>query len=817
MSEEIAASEKHRPPRQPFKWGFARSAGVILALMLVGEAVGRLAGGLWDGEWVGRDFLLLAFFFFAAGWVFLTRAAVVRFFRAMQTGVMLVALSLSAVAVGVLVPQIEGFEDPAQRVTPQNHESQFRQFLWAEGYFFYHLRNLYGIGMPEAQMPPGAVDKLAAFGKKYGFEEEENRRKRMEAAFTGQAKTAEIRELIDANEDSFRRFFDVATALHLNRTYKSSWFATLMLLLGVGIFANTFRGPWRSRLGIRRVGFFVTHLGMLTLLVGGGISNWFTVRGLLELDLRKPPQNRFYMFYRTDKLAEMPFHLGLERFGRQDWKQLQVEFAHAGFSSAAPTYTLWPGRTIDLDFYEDGGVDRPGLRLRVLELFQRAKAGGNRFFELDPAEGGLGPMVHLRRSGRFPEDPEHAPHPGHSADENRFDELIPCLPKIESLRYVFDPAWKFRLAAEHGDEDPELMRGLFPADEPLGKLHMRLTTGGDPEALSRPVHLGDSFDAPGGYRIEIQNAYANFIFDKELGHVDPGTPLAEQLPRNPAVFCRIVSPDGEESEERKVLELIDSESTGLQQRYRFPDLVLGFEWDFWSAPGPPRYFLHWGDAGEAWLVGEDGSLQEALLGMPLGLPGDTRIVPETFSENAGFEQEIEFLAPRPPAEGVDVDFYARDARGLLLEVTRWPGTEREEVHEVRLATNPERLTLSNTWRPPDDSFEILFFENTSMMPFEWRSVLSVWEEDASGRLAKVDAGPERDREIRVNDYFKYKGYRFFQTDANPKFPTYSGIGVVFDPGIPVVLTGMYTIILGTVLAFLVRPIVLARSKRRQAA
>ena len=38
------------------------------------------------------------------------------------------------------------------------------------------------------------------------------------------------------------------------------------------------------------------------------------------------------------------------------------------------------------------------------------------------------------------------------------------------------------------------------------------------------------------------------------------------------------------------------------------------------------------------------------------------------------------------------------------------------------------------------------------------------------------------------------------------------MGVVFDPGIPIVLAGMYAIIAGTVLAFLVRPIV--RSRRR---
>ena len=102
-------------------------------------------------------------------------------------------------------------------------------------------------------------------------------------------------------------------------------------------------------------------------------------------------------------------------------------------------------------------------------------------------------------------------------------------------------------------------------------------------------------------------------------------------------------------------------------------------------------------------------------------------------------------------------------------------------------------------------------------PFDWRSVLAVWEPGPDGRLTKVDAGSKKEREIRVNDYFTYRGYRFFQTNATPEDPTYSGIGVVYDPGIPIVLLGMYTIIAGTVLAFLVRPIVTARRRKEASA
>ena len=149
-------------------------------------------------------------------------------------------------------------------------------------------------------------------------------------------------------------------------------------------------------------------------------------------------------------------------------------------------------------------------------------------------------------------------------------------------------------------------------------------------------------------------------------------------------------------------------------------------------------------------------------------------------------------------------------------------------------------SLANIWISPDESFYIRYYENDAGFPFEWRSVLAVHEHECqlpawrrflggftrgfAGRndhldagcdldkLVRVDAGDERAREIRVNDYFKWRGYRFFQTNADPRNPRYSGIGVVYDPGIPIVLIGMYLTIFGAVVAFVLRPIFSSKNR-----
>jgi hypothetical protein len=62
-----------------------------------------------------QDWVFTTFLSCAVVCVVLTWAPIRRFFLSMQTGVSLVALATLAVTLGVLVPQIENFEDPDER------------------------------------------------------------------------------------------------------------------------------------------------------------------------------------------------------------------------------------------------------------------------------------------------------------------------------------------------------------------------------------------------------------------------------------------------------------------------------------------------------------------------------------------------------------------------------------------------------------------------------------------------------------------------------------------------------------------------------
>ena len=791
MDAEAAA------PRKKFKWGFLSASAVIAFVVVVGELIARLIGDLplrleAGGGLERRDWLVIAFFACTAGWAWLSRGPVLRFLRSMHTGVSLIVLSVLAVIAGVLVPQISSFEDPRMRVTPANYEQEYSAFRWAEGYFLYHMLHLYGIGMPEAEIPAPALASLDRFGRVYGVEERENRGKRMEAAFSGQKKTNEIRAFVDKHDSKLRKAFDIATALQLNRAYKSGWFATLITLLGLSILANTFTGKPRSWFSMRRIGFFVTHIGMLVMLVGGGVSKLLTKRGIMHVDMRDAPMNTYWLHFDRAQETELPFYVGLERFARKEWKQISVEFPGENFTSNPPSWTVWPGWSRELDFVDDGqGGLRPRVRIDVREVYDRARIDADLVEASDPSENGI-PIVDLKLLTATD---------GDEGIEERDAALVPGVPNWASLS---DPDWEFRLAAGYGEFDLDRIVSSFPTEtSPVGLLFARDLVGGEATDRAFEVTRGAELDVPGDYSVQVVDVIPNYILARDGERVEVG----ERFPKTPAVVLEIAGPDGER-ERRVVRQEIDPVSMGLQQGYLYSNLLLAFQWDEWTAPGPPRYIIHWGPDRVARLIDENGAVREVSAGDALPIDARTRVLAEDFFVRGVVNRDVVFEEPHQPDPGeVDEDFYARDDRGVVLGITTDPGTPDESTEVVRLVTGGD---VESSWNSEDGRMFVHFFENTAMMPFEWRSVLSIWEPGPDGTLQKVDTGSERDSEIRVNDYFKYKGWRMFQTNADARFPTYSGIGMVYDPGIPIVLIGMYTIIAGTVLAFIVRPIVRGR-------
>ena len=146
--------------------------------------------------------------------------------------------------------------------------------------------------------------------------------------------------------------------------------------------------------------------------------------------------------------------------------------------------------------------------------------------------------------------------------------------------------------------------------------------------------------------------------------------------------------------------------------------------------------------------------------------------------------EVFFDASNPPAARIEVD-----------------GPEGKQEFVLAAAELADSATYAKRIR-------LTMFENTAELPREWKSKLEFLQKNAAG----TDWEIKNTQTIRVNDYAKFSGYRFFQTDANRAFPGYSGVGIVKDPGIETVLVGLYAVVFGVAYVFLVKPLIL-RFKR----
>jgi len=232
----------------------------------------------------------------------------------------------------------------------------------------------------------------------------------------------------------------------------------------------------------------------------------------------------------------------------------------------------------------------------------------------------------------------------------------------------------------------------------------------------------------------------------------------------------------------------------------FPELAFTFEWDDWAAPAT----AHW----EFFFL-DDGRLPVA----PAGAPGELRArAPDEAVELVAGWRATPGTVLRRAIEGEIIepvagsDFFDGTPGAVRLRAASPDGSEEF----VLSAAGQGAWHLLHYPGPAGAQRTLLvrFREDRDDMPLEWRSRLSVLRpagEDGGGVLTAATG------EVRVNDYFTFDGFRFFQTNADPRRPDYSGIGVVYDPGIELVLLGMWMIMAGTVVAFIIKPLVLRRT------
>ena len=279
----------------------------------------------------------------------------------------------------------------------------------------------------------------------------------------------------------------------------------------------------------------------------------------------------------------------------------------------------------------------------------------------------------------------------------------------------------------------------------------------------------------------VRDIDGSFIHDATVEH----PPFEDAT--NPGVLLKITNSSGD-VEERWVLQHKDHQPPAI-----FDHLNFEFVWNAWTAPGGEKWWLFQLPNGDCQIAlsGDIQSLRPLEHGGDFALSDGSKVRLADAEISAVLDKEIR------PLEGVD--FFNPAAGAVTIRATTPEGVE---VFNLQAENDGDWRDIRYTGADGQPRIALLHFHTDQRdMPLEWQSKLSMLEE-VDGEWQPVATGA-----IRVNDYFYYKGYRFFQTDARPDDPTYSGIGIVYDPGIEVVLLGFYMVMFGTFIVYFINPLV----------
>ena len=831
--------------RRRFRWSFRSGLLALLGLILWSEWALHLVRNAQASPLTAV--LLFVTLLPAMGLLVYRFRLVFDFFRSVHVGVTNLSLIGLGAICGVLfqqenpdAPVPEGAVEALAEAAANGDQAgwprevrraygEYQDFRTAQAFFTYHLLNamhLRGVmGFDDAPGDPAEIERslenlrqrLPALRDRYGPEFTIAVERQSEVGLTTRAKNAEIRVLESKWEDLWFSTFVWADRLDLRRAYRSDWYSVLWGVLFLGVLSNTFRGGWRRLLKWQKWGFVVTHAGVMLVVLGGFHGRISERRGILELHIgessgvfslfKTAPDGSHTMRFSEPSLLFAdgePFEIRLDEFRADHHDVLDVIYAVRGENGALerkefdledPKIRVFAGKSANFDWGQLGDERRAWMRLEVVDHAPKSRHR----FELRAAQPGESAMPLARVSVT-------------GADGVTRDRVIADLGLGDDVVFHDPPSGtktRLRSVADRSEAEALLEEGRTPPAWGELRLPPRAIDE-QPQVLAVSPGTRGSFRLDGrDYGIEVLQVLPDFhtLMDREAGRIaelpEPSRVLADLA----AAELLITGPDGDE-ERRWVLQ-----QDFPRDDLRFPELALLFRWSTWGGPADTRVELFaTPDELLGGYAGDASSLRTVAAGTAFEIADGNRLVVDqafvagTAEDDFEAVESADFFDPLPPSVRI---------RATILDRAGPEAGWSERVEEFVLYAGFDKdhgQTRTVQYQGPDGQQRdvVLRFRedrDPGQLPVEWQSRLAVLRRGPGGQMERVGGG-----DIRVNDYLHVEGFRFFQSSHKPEDPTYSGIGVVYDPGIETVLSGLFMVMFGTMWVFLIQPVITRRHR-----
>ena len=495
-------------------------------------------------------------------------------------------------------------------------------------------------------------------------------------------------------------------------------------------------------------GFMLSHVGVVLLLLGGLLGNLFGFKGMIDLHEGGSADEAVHID-RKDQRVERN-RLGFEvRLEDFEIERYEPEYKLYAYAKDGESYQA--SRSFSMKDAENwNSVGAGGDRFRVVKTYPDF----HRRVEVHEAAAGEGAPVLEIKTGETSNPQTQRLFAG---DPKRDVASLPGVgPRV---RFVWEHPTDAELAAL-AETEAAAHTLIDQRDDCCPAQRIAVEPGGTYELAS------------GKHRVTVVSYLPDFVYD--MAARKPST--RSQEPNNPAVLVSVKEAGSEKEDQQWLFAKAPNYAHQHGKSGAGPRLVYEF--------APPREPLE----REFLVVGAGQEIIEFERGKPvrrasLADSGETL----TSLGGAQFRVFASAVETRTPETRSD------EWKNPVAEVEVREG---ETVRTVLLSSvhgQPLRLDEGNT---------ILTFEAKADEVKAYRSRLAVLE----------DGRKVREQIVEVNHPLSHRGVKFYQSNYRKEDPTYSGIQVVKDPGLPLVWMGFSMMSLGVIFCFYVRPRVLKRKK-----
>ena len=665
-----------------------------------------------------------------------------------NTAVVVLGFFAGACILATLTVQKRDFRDHSE-------EQFWRAFQRAEAGLFYRITHpkLPRLSRNSSHARPAKLDaqtqaRFAQVGKKLGQKGEDYAAVLRKEHLRAQQAQAEDAAIADWAQAHERLLHALYRAVRATRL-SSAFSSWWFVAIVVLLVINLAACTWpRLRAPRRNLGFIAIHMGVVITLLGAFIGARTRRTGAVGLDLGGQDQANQFVDADSGEAVPLGFAVKLEAFRTTYHQELLVAFTEPG------TDTVQCQRHFKIVPGREHTLDAGRVSFTVQEAMPEA------ILESEVVES-----------------PSGQPNPAARVVVFRAKDDMEGQWLFANSDHTFvhsSNAVKIRYAGALAH--PEAERIAHEAAAPsLGAITISNNTTGDSMQIDAQPGQTSTF---GDYQVHIRECYADFTKRQTL-------PLDLQYPNHPAVA--LVLTRAGQTEERWVFERIDFDA---MRPPKFGEIKLSLQLDLWRSPARSKFLLVGPSQDLALYPISNGKVGPAVpvnVGKPVRLPDTSHaILVSQALERALVRTEV------VPYRPVSADpFQNRSQPAIKLRV-KTPSGE-----QVRwLLANAEQ----GVFRVPQGP-TFLFADNTDKKPKSWHARLGFYEEGKK-LLTKV---------ARVNYPARYRGFIFYQWDADHERPGYAGIRIVRDPGWPMVKTGMTLLIAGIVFMFYVQPFIRKRA------